>query len=204
MLLLSSSPHLWLPVEPGDWCWHYLQSDFLIFWPHWWWLLLTALIVTFGFMPSKLSQSHATVSKHTKYTFPNTKHTFPTTKRLLEIPNPPSQLSVLSFSPTASSGSYTIHPPVVLVAMMFVRIWNNLFMLDHHHNDDYEDCWIWALLADYEHDDFKTHPSIGLTHSHSIFGWNIFNDDCEDFDRFWFGSFRRTKNGILTATGSRF
>ena len=83
---------------------------------------------------------HATISKHTKYTFPNTKYTFPKTKRLLEIPNPPSQLLVPSVSLTASFGSYTIHPPRALVGMMFVRIWNNLFMLDYYHNDDYEDC----------------------------------------------------------------
>ena len=38
LLLLSSSPHLWLPVEPGDWCWHYLQSDFFV--------ILTTLMVT--------------------------------------------------------------------------------------------------------------------------------------------------------------
>ena len=130
LLLLTSSPHLWLPVEPDvDIIYNATFCNFD--------LTVDCTACDFWLQPVC---PNATVSKHTKYTFPSTKYTFPKTNRLLEISNPPSGLSVPSVSPTASLGDYTIHPPWALVAMMFVRIWNNLFMLHHYHNDDYDDC----------------------------------------------------------------
>ena len=57
-------------------------------------------------------------------------------------------------------------------------------MLDHYHDDDYDNCWIWFILADYDYEDFQTLPPLDSVFH---FGRNIFNDDCEDFDRFWLG-----------------
>ena len=141
---------------------------------------------------SLASVPHATVSKHTKYTFPNTKNTFPKTNRLLEIP------ALGAFSITVSQFLHNL-PTWALI----------------DGNDVCEDLeqsvyvaslprwwWLWQLLtlgSDYEHGVFETLPSTGLTWTlntvhpckwwNTHFGWNIFNDDCEDFYWFWLERF---------------
>ena len=38
-------------------------------------------------------------------------------------------------------------------------------------DDDYDDCWLWVILADYDYEDFQTLPSTGLTWALNTVHW---------------------------------
>ena len=60
---------------------------------------------------------------------------------------------------------------IVTFGFMPSALSNDVSMLHHHHDDDYDDCWIWVILAHYEHDDFETLPSTGLTWTRNTEHW---------------------------------
>ena len=61
-------------------------------------------------------------------------------------------------TPAPSESLSTNEQPRTLMIMMFMRNWNNLFVLHQHH--DHDNCWIWFVLVDHDYEDFKTHPPL--------------------------------------------